>query len=168
MPQLQSNTSSQRINDFEFHTHKFIRRTDLSEMDRIHIAYTALLAQQYQYWGVITQLSEEYMISRTFVYMLADTLSQTGTIIFGNNSFDQTDLDPKTPFHHMLSLRMEGRCSIGATATDILHLSVNTFLKNRLEQNIWASFKKYFTFSESVFRFLETSSKKVLTTFGYI
>lgn len=134
MPQLQSNTSSQRINDFEFHTHKFIRRTDLSEMDRIYIAYTALLAQQYQYWGVITQLSEEYMISRTFVYMLADTLSQTGSIIFGNNSFDQTDFDPKTPFHHMLSLRMEGRCSIGAIATIMKRFEVKLASEGSISQ----------------------------------
>ena len=57
------------------------------------------------------------MIFRTFVYMLANTLNQTGSIVFGNNNFDQPYFNPKPPFHHMLSLRMEGRCSIGATAT---------------------------------------------------
>ena len=77
----------QEVKNFELNNQKFIRRADLSVMDRIHIAYTALWAQQYKYWGIITELAAEYMISRTFVYMLANTLSETGSIIFGDNNF---------------------------------------------------------------------------------
>jgi hypothetical protein len=115
----------QEVKNFELNNQKFIRRADLSIMDRTHIAYTALWAQQYKYWGIITELAAEYMISRTFVYMLANTLSETGSIIFGDNNFNQTTIDAKLPFYHMLSLRMEGRCSIGATSTIMNRFDVN-------------------------------------------
>ena len=113
------------VNNFELNSQKFIRRADLSVMNRIHIAYTALWAQQYKYWGIITELAAEYMIFSTFVYILANTLSETGSIIFGDNNFNQTTIDAKLPFYYMLSLRMEGRCSIGATSTIMNRFDVN-------------------------------------------
>ena len=73
--------------NFYLNNQKFIRRADLSIMDRTHIAYTALWAQQYKYWGILTELAGENMISHTFVYILANTLSETGSIIFGDNNF---------------------------------------------------------------------------------
>jgi hypothetical protein len=61
---------------------------------------------------VITALSRQYLISRTFVYLLASQLEQTGLI-----NFDDRSAVPTTgndPYSWMLSLRLEGRCSIEA------------------------------------------------------
>jgi len=124
----------QEVKDFELNSQKFIRRSDLSIMDRTHIAYTALWAQQYKCWGIITELAAEYMISRTFVYMLANTLLETGSIIFGDNNFNQTIIDAKLPFYHMLSLRMEGQCSIGATSTIMNRFDVNLAATGSISQ----------------------------------
>ena len=96
MRQELSFNDPQEVKNLELNSQKFIRRADLSIMDRTHIAYTALWAQQYKCWGVITELAAEYMISRTFVYMLANTLSETGSIIFGDNNFNQTIIDAKS------------------------------------------------------------------------
>ncbi len=63
MRQPQLNKSPQEINAFEFNNCKFIRRPDLSKMDRIYIAYTALWGQQHKSWGIVTELSKEYIIS---------------------------------------------------------------------------------------------------------
>ncbi len=49
---------------------KFARRPDLTPELRLAIAYSALEAQKNGKWGEITELSRNFMISRTFVYML--------------------------------------------------------------------------------------------------
>ncbi|MCP4552656.1 MAG: hypothetical protein GY834_11570, partial [Bacteroidetes bacterium] len=110
--------TSQEVTNVELNGHKFIRRPDLSVIDRLHIAQTALMAQEYNYWGVITELSEQYMISRTFVYMLANTLRETSSILFGDKELEQVYINNKeSTCSYMLALRMEGQCSIGATST---------------------------------------------------
>ncbi len=58
---------------------RFIRRRDLTPYIRLSIAYTAL----YGAWGEITQLAEDFMISRTFVYMLMKDLKQIAETVFG-------------------------------------------------------------------------------------
>ena len=87
--------TSQEVTNSELNSHKFSRRPDLSVLDRLHIAHTALMAREYKYWGVITELSEQYMISRTFVYMLANTLRETGSICFGDKEFEQTAINKR-------------------------------------------------------------------------
>jgi hypothetical protein len=96
---------------------KFIRRSDLTPFIRLHIAFTALLAQQTRQWGTITQLARQYLISRTFVYMLAVTLEQTSQIVFGEQLSPTVVREEHLPYRYMLSLRLEGRCSIGAIST---------------------------------------------------
>ena len=64
---------------------KFVRRTDLSPVIRLYIGITALLAQQ-QHWGVITRLAREYVVSRTFVYLLAGQVAQAGEALFDRAS----------------------------------------------------------------------------------
>jgi hypothetical protein len=49
---------------------KFIRRDDLTPSLRMQIASTAVVAHTLGVWGVITNLSQRFKISRTFVYML--------------------------------------------------------------------------------------------------
>ncbi len=108
-------SKSESDKDYTFNGPLFIRRHDLSMFDRMTIAFTVLMAQKHKLWGVVTALSI-YMVSRTFIYILAKTLQETGEIFFGNNHFEQTLKDRKPPLSYMLSLRMEGRCSIGATS----------------------------------------------------
>ena len=91
---------------------QFIRRNDLTPAIRLHIATTALVARNLGIWGVITDLSRQYLISRMFVYLLASQLEQTSLIHFdGRPAVPTTGNDP---YPWMLSLRLEGRCSLEA------------------------------------------------------
>jgi len=95
----------------------FIRRTDLTSQIRLYISCTALIAQINGTWGQITELSRQFMVSRTFVYMLIATLEQNGLIIFGDNHSTSTVDEKKLAFYYMLSLRLEGRCSLESIST---------------------------------------------------
>ena len=55
---------------------KFIRRPDLNSSKRLHIATTALLAMLNNHWGTISGMAKQYNVSRTFIYMLASTLTE--------------------------------------------------------------------------------------------
>lgn len=97
---------------------KFIRRADLTPLIRLYIAFTALMVKKGAMWGKITELSRQYMISRMFVYMLAATLDQHSQIIFGDNRCNPAAVvEERLPYYYILSLRLEGRCSIGAIST---------------------------------------------------
>jgi hypothetical protein len=103
---------------------KFLRRTDLTPFIRLYIAFTALTAKAVGIWGTITALSKQFMISRTFIYMLAETLEETSPIIFGNAS-SPTVIEKHLPFYYILSLRLEGRCSIEAISTIMKRFDIN-------------------------------------------
>ena len=90
----------------------FIRRTDLTSQIRLYIACTALMAQANSTWGKLTELSRQFMISRTFVYMLIATLEESSWVIFGDNHATSAVDEKKLAFYYMLSLRLEGRCSL--------------------------------------------------------
>lgn len=134
MSQLLSYNSFLEVKDFGFNGQKFIRRPDLSTLDRIHIAHTALMAKQNNYWGIITSLSEQYKVSRTFIYTIANRLWETGSVIFGGKNFEQSPIDRKLPFYHMLSLRMEGRCSLGATSTIMKRFNIDLAATGSISQ----------------------------------
>lgn len=95
---------------------KFIRRSDLTPSIRLFIAFTALTAKTIGKWGQITELSRQFMISRMFVYMLANTLQEKSSYIFGE-TVSQPVVSCDLPYRYILSLRLEGRCSIEAIAT---------------------------------------------------
>ncbi len=108
---------------------KFIRRSDLTSPIRLFIAFTALQAQREKRWGVITDLARAYAVSRPFVYLLAASLATTSEEIFGPSLSPITLRDVRRPYRYMLSLRLEGRCSLGAISTmmtrwDVEHSSV--------------------------------------------
>jgi len=96
---------------------KFARRTDLTPEIRLAIAYSALEAQKTGKWGKITELARHFMISRTFVYMLASFLATASVIIFSATPAIASVTNQWLPFAYMLALRMEGRCSIEAIST---------------------------------------------------
>jgi len=58
---------------------KFIRRRDLTPEKRLHMAFMALQGV----WGAVSELAREFMVSRTFVYMLRDDLQAITEKIFG-------------------------------------------------------------------------------------
>ncbi|MCP4687752.1 MAG: hypothetical protein GY859_06860, partial [Desulfobacterales bacterium] len=99
---------------------KFTRRPDLSVQTRTHIAFTAYMAMLScaRAWGTITALANEFGISRTFVYQLASKCGEICTRIFGEREFNALpDGEKKRALSFILSLRLEGRCSIGSTST---------------------------------------------------
>ena len=80
------------------------------------IAYRAIEAKINGEWGVITELSKYYDISRTFVYMLRDRLIYLTPHIFFPHKELETD-NKKEMTETILSYRLEGGMSIGAIST---------------------------------------------------
>lgn len=60
----------------------FTRRTDLSNDIRLLIGTNALHAMLNRVWGTITHLADEYGISRTFIYSLANSIKKIGQFLF--------------------------------------------------------------------------------------
>jgi hypothetical protein len=89
---------------------KFIRRPDLDVMTRLTIAFTAIIAMAEKQRGTITKLAKKYLISRTFVYMLANSLMEESQIKFAD--YCPPALHDKSCLEHIVFLRLEGKCSI--------------------------------------------------------
>jgi len=115
---------------------QFIRRSDLTPFIRLHIAFTALLAQRENTWGTVTQLARQYLISRTFVYMLAVTLEQTSQFVFGEQVSPAVAREERLPYQYMVSLRLEGRCSIGAISTIMKRFAVDNSSVGKISQTL--------------------------------
>jgi hypothetical protein len=95
---------------------KFTRRNDLTLAIRISIVMQAYEAQIASSWGVITELSKQYGISRTFIYSLLSTFKEGIENLF----FPKEKPDPisrEESEAHILAHRFEGRCSIDAIST---------------------------------------------------
>ncbi|MCI0418388.1 MAG: hypothetical protein L0312_04060 [Acidobacteria bacterium] len=87
---------------------KFRRRPDLDTLTRVQIAVQAFLAQGV--YGEMTRIANRYQVSRLFVYKLLWQLSLLYELeVCATDSPEaiRTYLD-----RHILSLRMEGRCSL--------------------------------------------------------
>ncbi len=103
-----------------FETQKFTRRKDLSTNVRLSIASNALHAILNGVYGTITQLANQYDLSRTFIYSLASTLSEAGEFLFDtiSDSFSDEYLSQrKQIIEAILSFRLEGKSSINAIST---------------------------------------------------
>jgi hypothetical protein len=111
--------SYQVINEHQMapYGNKFMRRHDLTPSIRLSIAVTALMAKVNGTWGKISEIARQFMISRMFIYMLVYRLEATSLIIFGDNRSEPPAIEQMLPYYYMLSLRLEGRCSIGAIST---------------------------------------------------
>ena len=119
---------------------KFIRRPDLNSSKRLHIAVTALLAMLNCRWGTISGMAKQYNVSRTFIYMLASTLTERDSVLFGiSNQYTESKF---VAFQYMLSLRLEGRCSIQAVST-----IMNRF---QISPNAVGSVSQYLTYFGSL------------------
>lgn len=100
-----------------FAPNTFLRRPDLTPKHRLKIAYETLFPP---YRGAVTQLAADFAISRTFAYELAAELKAVTDYIFGDRS-EQTEKQRKKLRRQavaaILSLRMEGKSSIGGIST---------------------------------------------------
>ena len=119
---------------------KFVRRTDLSPVIRLYIGITALLAQQHQQWGVITQLAREYLLSRTFVDLLASQVASAGAALFDRSSREaRSSIEAaRLPFTYALSLRLEGRCSLNAMSTIMTRFGLSWSSVGKLSETLHA------------------------------
>ena len=72
---------------------KFLRRSDLSIYERLYIATKAIFNNN---WGTITRLSQDYMISRTFIYMLKKDLQKVMPLIFRTIEKTKDNIKKKT------------------------------------------------------------------------
>jgi hypothetical protein len=78
-----------------------------------HKAYSAQITRSY---GVITALTKEYKVSRQFIYNLLYTL-QIALILSFSVSQETIAKNRRKSIEVILSLRFEGKCSLGAIAT---------------------------------------------------
>ncbi len=129
------NENSMDTANISIKSKKFIRRADLTPAIRLFIAFTALLAQQSNLWGVISGLAREYQISRMFVYMLASTLKQNSDIMFGSRAAGQVIEEKLSPVY-ILSLRLEGQCSIGAISAIMKRFEIENSSTGHISQTL--------------------------------
>jgi len=83
---------------------------------------------------MITELSRQYVISRTFVYMLASKIEGTEEIIFGERASQLQAKEHKLSYTYMLSLRMEGRSSIEAISAIMKRFDIKTASTGSISQ----------------------------------
>jgi hypothetical protein len=93
----------------QFEGRLFTRRTDLSNDLRLLIGTNALPAILNRVGGTITHLADEYGMSRTFIYSLANSIKKVGAFLFK----ETTSTTPASSLREhaiqtMLSLRLEG------------------------------------------------------------
>lgn len=119
--------------DMEQYSKKFLRRSDLTPLIRLYIAFAGLMSKSVGIWGTITELSKRFMVSRTFIYMLAATLEEISPIIFGDNASPPA-IETRLPYYYMLSLRMEGRCSIEAISTIMKRFTIDNSSTGSISQ----------------------------------
>jgi hypothetical protein len=102
---------------------KFTRRKDLTPKKRLQIAYIALQGV----WGVITQLSREFMISRTFIYKLMKDLKKITEAVFGKCKKHYDESIKQKVIALILCLRLEGRCSINSISQILKRIGISKY-----------------------------------------
>lgn len=96
----------------------FTRRKDLTNNIRLLIGTNGLHAILNGTWGTITHLANEYGISRTFIYSLANNLKKVGQFLFEETTAPTpASLHREHAIESMLSYRLEGGSSIGGIST---------------------------------------------------
>lgn len=114
---LRDSVNTESLLEGQFDRRRFTRRTDLTNEIRLIIGANALYATLNGAWGTITNLADEYGISRTFVYSLAKTLRDAGYFLFDELTQCVDDLSLRVlSIQMMLSLRMEGQSSVSGTS----------------------------------------------------
>jgi len=112
---------------------RFIRRRDLDVFTRLTIAFTALIAIAEKQRGTITKLAQEFLISRTFVYMLANSLMEHSQIAF-NETCPPALHEKSSSIAHILSLRLDGKCSIEAISRHLKRFEIGNHSPGYISQ----------------------------------
>jgi hypothetical protein len=116
-------SSKDTIEQTECKGTKFARRKDLTPEKRLQIAYMALQGV----WGVITQLSREFMISRTFIYKLMKDLKKITETVFGKCKKHFDESIKQKAISLILCLRLEGRCSINSISQILKRIGISKY-----------------------------------------
>jgi len=95
-------TDENTLPEYVFTGKKFIRREDLTESIRSYIAVRGFLAKQNSQYGIITNLSRQFNISRSFVYDAISSLEEVLSIIFNKSSSEINPVDEKDVLHDMI------------------------------------------------------------------
>ncbi|HHB94342.1 MAG TPA: hypothetical protein ENK88_04270 [Campylobacterales bacterium] len=101
----------------------FRRSKDLTDDMRSTIAHKAYLVQINKTYGAITALTKEYEVSRQFIYNLLYTLQIALILSFSVNK-ETIAKNRRKSIEIILSLRFEGKCSLGAISTIMKRLDL--------------------------------------------
>jgi hypothetical protein len=96
---------------------KFFRRPELTTFDRLQIGCEAYRAKNFSLWGAITELSKYHNISRTFIYDTLATFEKVVEQALGSSVQPAGTDSKKEAVEIMASLRLEGKCGVGAVVT---------------------------------------------------
>ncbi|MEI6067357.1 MAG: hypothetical protein WCP96_08460 [Methylococcaceae bacterium] len=88
-------------------------------------------------WGTITRLADEYGISRTFIYALANKLKKVGQLLFEESTVaTHAPSLREQALERMLSLRLECASSIGATSTVMTRFGLELSSTGSISQSL--------------------------------
>jgi len=102
---------------------------------RSTIAHKAYLAQINKSYGAITALTREYKVSRQFIYNLIYTL-QIALILSFSVSKETIAKNRRKSIEIILSLRFEGKCSLGAMTTIMKRLDLPYCSESYISQTL--------------------------------
>ncbi len=127
-------TEIDQLSEFTEHAKGFFRRPDLTPEIRTLIGCSASFAKSNGIYGTITSLARKFRISRTFIYMLAAAIEETSPILFNLKHTEPYADEKKLALSYMLSIRLEGQCSIGATSTILNRIGVKPGSEGSISQ----------------------------------
>ncbi len=122
-----------------FQPNKFLRRPQITAYDRMMIAIEAHYAQIHNVWGAITSLAIFNKVSREFIYQQLHIFKQIIEYAFGTIPKSEEVDDKKNAVEAMLSLRLEGKSSIGSIV-----IMMNRFGFNFSGQGTISQYLKHF------------------------
>ncbi len=116
---------------------KFLRRDDLTLEIRLYIAFMALMSDK---WGIITEMSKKFAISRTFVYILSSQLnSAIEDYFYVGSASSKKELmieEKEKSLEYSLLLRLEGKCSIPAISGMLKKMGMKNASVGTISQNL--------------------------------
>lgn len=116
---------------------RFLRRDDLTLEIRLYIAFMALMSDK---WGIITEMSKKFAISRTFVYMLSSQLNSAIEDYFyvgsASSKKELMIVEKEKSLEYSLLLRLEVKCSIPAISGMLKKMGMKNASVGTISQNL--------------------------------
>ena len=110
---------------------KFVRRPDLAPQTRIEIVKLAWQSQGI--YGKMTEIAQQYQISRTFLYQLLWMANWQLETLF-SDAKPREPHDPQPCEDFLLLLRLEGKCSLLSIAAILQALDYHPHAVGSLSQ----------------------------------